>query len=152
MSQFEASIKERILAAMPKVSFNGPATLDMIEKAQLSLGVTFPAWLRDLYLVCDGFSGPTDVRYLYSLCGEGGVVEFTKFLRNEWKLPWLNQCAIYSDNGGGGSSTVHWGIWEGKLIEWCYGDGNVFREFDGNFFTILKREQSLWDELESDLA
>lgn len=147
-----ASIKERILAAMPKVSFNDPATSVMIEKAQLSLAVTFPSWLRDLYLTCDGFSGPTDVRYLYPLCEDNGVVEFTLFLRNEWKLPWLNRCAVFSENGLGGSSTVHWGICDGKLIEWCYGDGNDFNEIDGDFISILKRQQSLWDELESDWA
>lgn len=152
MTQSHESIKDRILAAMPNASFNESATLDLIEQAQLALAVTFPHWLKELYLTCDGFSGPTEVRYLYPLLGGDGTVEFTLFLRNEWQLPWLNRCAIFSENGGGGSNTVHWGICDGKLIEWCYGDGDAFTEIDVDFFAILRREQSLWDELESDPA
>lgn len=89
---------------------------------------------------------------MYPLLGYDGVVEFTLFMRNELKLSWLNQCALFGENGGSGSTTVHWGIYDGKLIQWRYGDGDTFTEMDGDFFMILKREQAIWDELESDLS
>ena len=148
MTSLNATVRDRILAAMPAASFNPPATREMIDAAQTTLGVTFPRWLESIYLACDGFYGPTSVQYLYPLTGPDSVIELTRFLRGEWQLSWLDESAIFSDNGGDGSNTVHWGIRNRELIEWCYGHDGEFKTLKEGFIDVLVREQALWDEID----
>lgn len=56
---------------------------------------------------------------------------------------------MFSDNGGGGSCTVHWAILDGQLIEWCYGHCAEYTVVDGDIFALLAREQAIWDENEA---
>lgn len=149
MSSPDQSVLDRIRAVMPSASFNPAATPDMLDDAERSLGVALPDWLREIYLACNGFRGPTDVRYLYALDGNDGAVEFTSFLRTEWSLPWLDRAIVFSDNGIGGSCTVHWAILDGQLIEWCYGDDGEYTVADGDLFGLLAREQAFWDDIEA---
>ena len=152
MSFAEQSILNRIRSAMPDASFDPPATSAMIDAAEGALGVPLPDWLREIYLACNGFRGPTDVRYLYPLDGREGVAEFTFFLRTEWSLPWLSRAIVFSDNGVGGTCTVHWAALDGMLIEWCYGDGEEYTVVDGDLYDVLSREQVMWDEMEDDVG
>lgn len=152
MDSRQQTVLDRIQAVMPEASFDLPATSEMIARAEQALAVPFPEWLRTIYLACNGFRGPTAVRYLYPLDGRDGAVEFTLFLRSEWSLPWLDRTIVFSDNGIGGSSTVHWAICDGKLIEWCYGDGGEYTLADGDLFDLLAREQSLWDDIDANPA
>ncbi len=152
MSFAEQSVLERIRSAMPDASFDPPATVALIDAAESAVGVSFPDWLCEIYLACNGFRGPTDVRYLYPLDGREGVVEFTLFLRTEWSAPWLNRAIIFSDNGVGGTCTVHWAACDGRLIEWCYGDGDKYTVVDGDLYDVLRREQALWDDMEGDVV
>ena len=150
MSSPESAIRDRIRTVMPSVRFHHPATHSMIDAAQQSLGVEIPNWLRNIYLACNGFIGPTDVRYLYPLDGSEGAAQFTSFLRTEWTTPWLHRALVFSDNGMGGSLTVHWAILDGQLIEWCYGNGDAYTVADGDFFELLSREQALWDDADNE--
>ncbi|EKJ98726.1 Cell wall assembly and cell proliferation coordinating protein [Rhodopirellula baltica SH28] len=149
MNSADPTILDHIRKVMPSATFDPPATPEMVVAAERLLGVRLPLWLRDIYLACNGFVGPTDVRYLYPLDGEDGAAEFTLFLRSEWTLPWIERATIFSENGLGGSLTVHWGILDGQLIEWCYGDGPEYSVADGDIFALLAREQTLWDETEA---
>jgi hypothetical protein len=149
MSSADHSVLGRIREVMPSAVFDPPATAAMLNAAERSLGVALPDWLREIYLACNGFRGPTDVRYLYTLDGDDGAIEFTSFLRTEWSLPWLDRAIVFSDNGVGGSCTVHWAILDGQLIEWCYGDGGDYTLADGDVFALLAREQALWNETDA---
>ena len=150
MASVEKSILDRIRSVIQVTWHGEPATEEMIRAAEQALGVELPHWLREIYLGCDGFSGPTNVHYLYPLEGPGGVRAFTLFLRSEWALPWLERAIIFSDNGVGTSCTVHWGALDGKLITWCYGDEGAFSYLDCNLFDEWRREQEKWDSLDNE--
>lgn len=138
----------RIRSAIETTSINPPATPKMIESVERGLGVPFPPWLRSIYLACNGFCGPTGVGYLWPLEGEYGVEAFTHFLRNDPNWPdWLDRAIVFSDNGVGGTITVHWAALDGKLIEWCYGDNEAFTILNIDLFELWAREQKMWDEI-----
>ena len=126
---------------------NPPASAETIEEVERQLGLPFPQWLREVYLACDGFTGPTGVRYLYPLLEPDGALEFTQFLRREPYWPsWLERAIIFSDNGIGGTLTVHWCALDGQLIEWCYGDADALQVLHMDLFALWKREQQdHWD-------
>ena len=144
------AIRAALCEAMRVESFGLPADLLAIRTAEDRLGVLFPQWLRDLYLACDGFLGPTAWPYLFPLEGGDGVVEFTEFLRGEdWTPPWLTRAVVFGSNVGGGTGTVNYAALDGELIEWCLGDGGEATRFDGSVIDLYRREQALWNQIES---
>lgn len=147
MDSHVKEIRLRVLNAMPDAAFNPPATQAQLDIAQESIGLQFPRWLCDLYQATNGFTGPTGVSYLYPIDGQNGLVSVTSFVRSEWNLPWLNNCIVFSDNGLGGSGTVHWAVLNGQLIEWCYGDGHEYQQLDIDFIAVLRRTQATWNSL-----
>ena len=131
-------------------SFFPPADLAAIASAEIELGVQFPAWLREMYLACDGFHGPTAWPYLLPLSGYEGAVEFNEFLRSEFLyVPWLAQAVVFGSNLGSGTSSVHFAAFNGELIEWCLGDGSEFTRFNGTVYDLYRREQVMWDTIET---
>ncbi|HUO07497.1 MAG TPA: SMI1/KNR4 family protein [Phycisphaerae bacterium] len=124
-----------------------PATPELIAEVEQGLSVAFPNWLREIYLTCDGFTGPTGVRYVWPLNGDQGVLRCNHFLREDWQCDWLRRAIIFSDNGLGGSITVHWGALDGRLIEWCYGDADEYKILDLSLFDLWAREQAIWDDV-----
>jgi hypothetical protein len=151
MSTVDAdSVRQALRDAMRVESFGPPADPAAISAAAERLGVAFPSWLRDLYLACDGFLGPTAWPYLLPLSGHDGVVEFTEFLRGQdWAPLWLNRAVVFGSNVGSGSCTVTFCALGGDLIEWCLGDGAEFTRFDGTVYDLYRREQAGWDEIQS---
>jgi hypothetical protein len=139
-----------IRAVMEITAFLPPAPVTVLEETERQLGVVFPNWLRAFYLSCNGFRGPTGVSYLYALDGREGVLEFTKFVREEWGLPWLQRAIIFSDNGLGGSITIHWAALDGKLIEWCYGDDGEYKVLEFDLLALWAREQRMWNTLSTE--
>jgi hypothetical protein len=127
-----------------------PKDTAVLEETERQLGVTFPDWLRIQYLSCNGFTGPAGVRYLYPLDGSDGVLSFTRFVRHEWGLPWLQRAIIFSDNGLGGSTTVHWAALDGRLIEWCYGDEGEYTVLDFDLLELWAREQQKWNAIDEE--
>lgn len=121
-----------------------------IAAAEARLGVPFPDWLRELYLACDGFVGPTGTwQYLTRLGGRDGLVEFTEFLRVEpWAPPWLSRAVIFGSDANSGTLTTHFAALDGDLIEWCLGDGDEYTKFDGTVYDLYRGEQSRWDQIE----
>ncbi len=102
---------------MPDAVFNPPVTQAQIDVTQEAVGVQFPEWLCDIYQATNGFTGSTGISYLYPIDAPNGLVSFTSFIRSEWNLPWLNNCIIFSNNGLGGSCTMHWAVHDGQLIK-----------------------------------
>jgi hypothetical protein len=146
-----ASTLDNISAVMRPKKFFPPAHPQEIDDVGRELGVQFPSWLRHIYLATDGFLGPTGVRYLYRLGGSDGVLNFNRFLRQEWnEATWLSKAIIFAENGVGGTLTVHWAALDGQLIEWCYGDGSEYQVLDCDIFTVWAREQKNWDGLEAE--
>ena len=146
MEDNPAQILARIRSVMKVTNVNPPATEAMVEGVEEALGVAFPPWLRRIYRACNGFSGPTGVHYLWPLDGREGVQEFTLFLRAEEYWPdWLDRAIVFSDNGLGGSITVHWAALNGNLVEWCYGDSERFDVLEFDLFELWRREQARWD-------
>jgi hypothetical protein len=134
------------IRAVIEVTAWEPAKPKLLDEVEQRLVVPFPDWLRSVYHYSNGFCGPTGVRYLYPLDGRDGVLEFTLFLREEdWSPKWLQRAIVFSDNGAGGSITIHWAALDGQLIEWCYGDGADFRILESDLLALWKREQERWD-------
>lgn len=141
-------IRQALCDAIRVESFGAPAGIDAVSSAEHRLGVAFPEWLRCLYLACDGFLGPTAWPYLLPLNGREGVIEFTEFLRAEaGPLAWLKNAVVFGSNLGSGTCTVHFGALDGRLIEWCLGDGDEFTYFDGSVYDLYRREQAVWDAI-----
>jgi hypothetical protein len=122
---------------------------ELIAEVERRLGVPMPPWLRKVYLHCNGFLGPTRECILYPLDGTEGVGEFTLFLREQdWSPPWLERAIVFGYIGGSGSTTAHSAALDGQLIEWCYGDGEVFTALQGGLFDLWRRIQARWDDID----
>jgi hypothetical protein len=138
----------RLHSAIEVTKYNPPASHELIAQAEARLGQQLPDWLRLIYVSFNGFSGPTEVRYLYSLDGAEGAAEFTLFLRSEdWCPSWISRAIIFGENGVGGTLTTHWAALDGDLIEWCYADGEVFTALPCDLFEVWRREQEHWNEV-----
>lgn len=141
-----AAVLARIRSVMKVLQFFPPPDPEMIARVEQELGVSFPDWLRRVYEACNGFTGPTNVGYLWRLDGREGVLEFTQFLRaSEWSPAWLERAIVFGDNGSGGSITTHWAALDSNLIEWCYGDGEQFTSLKPDLYALWKREQERWN-------
>ena len=120
--------------------------IELIEDLEQRLNVPMPEWLRTIYLHCNGFSGPFNEGILYPPDGEGGVRDFTLFLREQDYSPsWIQRAIVFGYVAGSGSITTHSAALDGKLIEWCYADGEKYRALDGDLFNLWERIQSNWD-------
>src|SRR5262245_26287648 len=120
---------------------------ELIAETEWKLGVPMPPWLRTIYQNCNGFTGPYGEGILYRLDGDGdeGVAGFTLFLREmDWAPPWISRAIVFGYLGGSGSITTHSVALAGKLVEWCYGDGDQYREVGGELFDMGRRVQAAW--------
>jgi hypothetical protein len=123
---------------------------ELVEDTERRLGVAMPPWLRAIYHSCNGFAGPYGVGILYHL-GSEGAADFTLFLREQpWSPPWLKRAIVFGYVGGSGSTTTHSVALDGKLVEWCYGDGAKFTVPEGDLFDLWRRIQASWDALHGD--
>jgi hypothetical protein len=152
----------RIRAAITVTDFNPPpwrplfepdgrrlrmTMAELIDRTEHKLGVSFPPWLREVYLHCNGFLGPCGVCYLYPLDGDQGVGDFTLFLRTQaWAPPWLGRAIVFGFTEGSGSLTTHTVALDGQLVEWRYLDGDRFTVPEGDLFDVWRRVQARWDE------
>src|SRR5262249_53754823 len=97
---------------------------ELIADAERKLGVAMPPWLREVYLGCNGFLGPSGECFLYPLDGNQGVGDFPLFLREQaWSPPWLKRAIVFGYVRGTVSLTTHSVALDGQLIEWRYLDG-----------------------------
>jgi cell wall assembly regulator SMI1 len=88
--------------------FGTPVTLEDIQRAERELGEPLPPVLRELYLVFDGFNGPTSACFFWTLFGDEGLVGFNQFFRNGEEFPHelVSSCIFFGDGGAG----PMWGI------------------------------------------
>jgi SMI1 / KNR4 family (SUKH-1) len=79
--------------------FGTPATDESISNAERLLGHALPSVLKQHYRAYDGFCGPTDTHFLYSL---DKLVETTLWLRNEGYFPeFIKRAVALGDYGVG---------------------------------------------------
>ncbi len=146
------TILDQISAVMRVKQYFPPADPNAIEEVERELGVSFPTWLRQLYLAADGFVGPTGVRYLYRLKERDGILGITQDLRRGWdQAEWLKRAIVFADNGLGGTLTVHWAVLDEQLVEWCYGDEAEYQVLPTDIYNVWAREQRAYDEAEAAL-
>ena len=95
--------------------FGPPVTREQMGAAELSLGHRLPATLKQHYAEYDGFKGPTDTSFLYSL---EDLVKTTLWLRGEGYFPdFIQRSVALGDDGTG----AYWLIdieQPDKVIDW----------------------------------
>ena len=120
-------LRTRIGLALPGARLESPATMEMIKAAEATLEVKLPCWLSDIYMASNGVRDAIGVRYLYTIDGEDGAAEFTRFLRREeWAPFWIKGAIIFGGNISSGMSTTHWISIDGQLASWSYEQGVEF--------------------------
>jgi hypothetical protein len=120
---------------------------ELIAAVERKLAVGFPPWLREVYLCCNGFLGPSGECVLYPLDGSEGVGDFTLFLRGQaWSPPWLKRAVVFGHIRGDGSLTTHSVALDGQLAEWCYLHGDRFTVLAGSLFELWRQIQADWEE------
>src|SRR5271168_4574213 len=91
----------------PEGSFGIPCSEVQIVDAERALGHKLPPLLDELYRSFDGFTGPTNARFLYPLlvppsAMATSLVAHTKFLRSETDFPpFLQRVVALGDTGVG---------------------------------------------------
>jgi hypothetical protein len=119
---------------------------ELIAETERRLMVPMPSWLRAGYQSCNGYAGPYGVGVLYPLDGSEGVGDFTLFLREQgWAPKWLQWAIVFGHIRGSGSMTTHSVALGGHLVEWCYGDGDLFTVLEGGLIDLWRRIQTEWD-------
>jgi hypothetical protein len=81
----------RLRKALPTLEFFPPATSEQIARVERRFGVSFPPWLRELYLHCNGIkSSCGNDCYLMALESNDdfreSVASWNEFLRSEWDV------------------------------------------------------------------
>lgn len=99
--------------------FGPPCTVSDIERAEAVLREPLPTAIRELYLAFNGFLGPTDARFFWTLFGRNGLVEMNQFIRGEDMLPQalVGKCPFFGSDGCG----THWGFKQDlpdRIIRW----------------------------------
>jgi hypothetical protein len=128
-------------------AFHPPADPVAVAAAETRLGVALPAWLRALYLACDGFVGPTGWDgYLLPLEGRDGLVGYTEFLRHdgEGMPPSMARAIVFGHQGYSFTISTHFAALDGALVTWNFGDDD-FAPFDGTVYDLYRREQAELD-------
>jgi len=103
-----------------------PCTEREILDAESILGFSLPQELRNAYLSANGFTGPSDARFLYPLSRRESfslvtMLGLTQVLRGLPEASSLWRCALAFGDYGIGST---WGMTaEGRVFEWWPQDG-----------------------------
>src|SRR4051812_45158226 len=94
---------EELRPLFPAGSFGPPCTAADLRRAEEALGEPIPAALRELYLACDGFRGPTDARFFWPLFGYPGLVRSNEFFRGGEPFPRMlvSRCLFIGEDGCG---------------------------------------------------
>jgi SMI1 / KNR4 family (SUKH-1) len=127
----------------------GPASCEAdLRRAEALLGEPLPESLRKLYLSFDGFLGPTDAGFLWSLFEEEGLVAMNQFYRGDELFPQglVTKCLFFGDNGCG----PQWGFKRdlpGKVIRWDASWGTDFEIVADTPLEAWRAEKRLYDDL-----
>lgn len=129
----------------PGRRFGAPCHESDIARAEASLGEPLPVVLRELYMEFDGFRGPTDAAFLWTLFGREGLVGMNQFFRAESVFPQelMSRCLFFGDNGCG----IQWALRRDlpdTVIQWEASWGGEFEVVGRNPIEVWRLEKELY--------
>jgi len=127
--------------------FGQPCTPANIARAEHDLE-SLPEELREFYRMFDGFHGPTDAHFFWSLFEKNGLVDFNRFLRSGDEFPhrFVSSCLFFGDAGIGDM----WGIKRdlpGKVVRWDASWGEDFQIAGESLVEVWLAEKKTFDGL-----
>ena len=90
------TIRNKVEVAVPGATFGPPLQSEVIEVVERDLGHTIPLPLKEVYLACDGFTGPTYAPFLMRLAD---AAQSTLQQRTERLESWAHDFLLYGTNG-----------------------------------------------------
>jgi hypothetical protein len=141
------SVRQRLREVIRIEAFHPPADPAAVAAAEARLSAAFPAWLRTLYLACDGFVEPTGWDgYLLPLGGSNGLVGYTECLRHDTECmpPSMARAIVFGCQGYSFTISTHFASLDGVLVTWNFGNDD-FAPFDGTVYDLYRREQAELD-------
>ena len=124
--------------------FGAPASVDLVRDCESRLGHPIPAPVRQLYLAFDGFRGPTDSRFFYSL---EELLEVNVFLRSGEFPAFLEKWLAVGDPGTGS----YWIVpIEGRfeVREWDAEWGEDVEVLVGDLVDVWAAKKQLYDSFD----
>jgi hypothetical protein len=140
--------------AFPNATLGAPCAAASLAKAEARLGHAIPEQLRSLYLVFDGFLGPTNAPFLLPLlqparAGAESLTSYTEFFRTEPGMPaWLQHAVVVGDNGTGTGWFVL--LNEGNHVVRWDAEWEEFESVEGNLLDDWCREKAFYESLKRD--
>jgi hypothetical protein len=126
--------------------FGQPATSEAIRECEARLGHAIPAPFRDYYQAFNGFRGPTNSKFFYSL---EELLETNDFLRSGEFPSFLNQHLAVGDPGTGYFWIVP--IAEGSEVrEWDAEWGDDANLLPGSIEDVWAAKKSVYDSIDLD--
>jgi len=140
---------EVILAQFGRSSCGAPCSEADVQRAEQLLGWRMPDDFRSLYLVFDGFRGPTEAQFLWPLFAKDGLVDFNRFLREGSDFPrgFVDSCVFFGDAGIGDM----WGFKRelpGQVIRWSASWGEDFEIAGASPVDVWLKEKETYEEIE----
>lgn len=128
--------------------FGAPCTDADIRRAETALGEPLPPILRELYLAFDGFLGPTNAGFFWSLFEREGLVEMNRFYRDDPLFPQalVSQCLFFGDNGCGPQWAFKRDL-PGKVIRWDAEWGEDIEVVGESPLDVWRAEKQMYDDL-----
>jgi len=140
---------EEVRTVFPEGTFGPPVTPEDMVEAERLLGHELPEQLRVLYMVFNGFQGPTNAPFFFPLLKQPGgrgesLVSYTRFFRSEGYFPeWVQHAIALGDNGTG----VAWFMLvnEGnRLVRWD-AEWDDYQTVDGSLLDAWSTEKKLYE-------
>ena len=130
------------------VSFGPPCTAAEIARAEREIGQALPAFLRELYLACDGFRGPTG-SLLWPLFGDNGLVGYNRSVRVDRNVPaFVRGVVFFGDDGIGGTVGAVYAVDPARpdrILEWYVNEPEP-AVAAANVFELWRSRQQEYDE------
>jgi hypothetical protein len=127
--------------------FGQPASFESLASAEAKLGHKLPPVLREYLLAFNGFKGPTDADFFYTV---DHLVEMTLFFRSEDYFPeFLHNAVVLGDDGTGPCWLIRLGQPD-TIIEWDAEWGEDSEVLPGSLADVWSARKAVYDSLRRD--
>lgn len=132
--------------AFREYGFGQPASLELLANAEAKLGHRLPPVLRNYFLAFNGFKGPTDSDFFYTV---DHLVEMTLFFRSEDYFPkFLHGAVALGDDGTGPCWLIRLDQPD-TIIEWDAEWGDDFEVLQGSLVEIWLARKAVYDGIQA---